>query len=306
MVKAPGVDDVDRFLQKRFGPIGEVCLLQSGGWSSAFAFEHDGRELVVRFGPHSQDFEKERVAATWQTPGVPVPEIFELGEAFDGYYIVSQRHHGSKLADFDGPRTRRVVENLFGVLAAMRNIELPGQGFGIWTAPSCDAPAASWADYLCSVADRDESRLVDWRRKLFAHTNANAAFARGCAAIAKVGPGLPNVRRLIHADLLLNHLVESNDEISTVFDWGNAIAGDPLYDIAWILFCIPWFPAIERDHVLGLVKQYFPSDSLEHVLNIYELHIGLAALQYQAFVDDIASIAVTTERLESILDAIDR
>jgi hygromycin-B 4-O-kinase len=300
------LESIRAFLSQRFPDISDVEELQGGAWSSAYSFRSSGRDLILRLGRQAEDFNKERVASTWQAPGVPVPEVFDLGEAFDGVYIVSQRHEGEKLADLDSSRVPRVIENLFGVLVAMREIQLPGQGFGVWTTPGCDATAGTWAEYLRSVGDTDETRLVDWRAKLAKHERANRAFRLGGAALSDLSMDLPDTRGLVHADLLLNHLVGRNDEVTAVFDWGNAMAGDPLYDVAWILYCIPWFPTIERQHVLALARRHFLNDDIDRLLPLYELHIGVASLQYQAFAGDLASLDISVDAISKLLLDVDR
>ena len=289
----PSVDQITTLLADRFGPVDDVVALQGGAWSSAYAFVADDRELVLRVGHHRADFDKERTAATWREPGVPVPEVLEAGDAFDCHYIVSERHHGTKLADLHPSRVAATMEHLFEVLVAMRRIDLPGTGYGIWEAPAADAPASSWADYLCSVADRDELRLVDWRRKLALHPRASDAFHLGCSTLAANAHVLPSTRQLVHADLLLNHLVGPSGEITAVFDWGNALAGDLLYDIAWIVYCIPWFTAIDREHVLDLARRHFPDDDVRRLLPLYELHIAVGSLQYMAFAADQPGLEIT-------------
>jgi hypothetical protein len=63
--------DIDEAGARRFlagwcghGP-GAVELVGEGEWSRCFAFTRDGRELVVRFGRHVDDFAKDRMAAAW-------------------------------------------------------------------------------------------------------------------------------------------------------------------------------------------------------------------------------------------------
>ncbi len=75
-------------------------------------------------------------------------------------------------------------------------------------------------------------------------------------------------KKLGPADLLLNHFVNDTDGIEIVFDWGNALAGDPLYDIACIPFCIPWFPTIDRQHVLEFARIHFLEANLLCLLTI--------------------------------------
>ena len=63
-------------------------MLQRGGWSSAYAFDSNGREFILRLGAHGEDFAKEWVVSCWHTPGVPIPE------AINRQHVVElTRHH---------------------------------------------------------------------------------------------------------------------------------------------------------------------------------------------------------------------
>jgi hygromycin-B 4-O-kinase len=287
-------------LGHRFSSPTELEPLKNGAWSSAFSFRSGSDELVVRFGAHREDFEKEVIASTWRI-GLPIPEIVEIGDAFDASYIVSRRHHGQHLSDIDTARVPAVMANLLEVLATIRTIDLPGAGYGIWLAPRCDAPFASWKSYLLSVRERDETRLLNWRAKLAAYPDAEATFHRGCDALESLLRDVANPRQVIHADLLLNHLIAPDNSISAVFDWGNAMAGDPLYDIAWITSCIPWFPAIDRDHVLSVARSVFGSAFDEELLKVYEFHVQLAETPYLAFADEGAQLLTTADSLAAKL-----
>ena len=132
---------------------------------------------------------------------------------------------------------------------------------------------------------------------------ASTAFRLGCTTLQANAGDLPAIRGLVHADLLLNHLVGPNNTITAVFDWGNVLAGDPLYDIVWITFCIPWFPAIDRQHVLDLTREQFPDDDVDRLLPLYELHIAVASLQFMAFAEDLPGLESTADRIAQLLSA---
>ena len=299
----PDADSVASFLSGRYPRVSSLVLLQSGGWSSAYAFESDEADLVVRFGRYAEDFEKERVAATWAVQGLPIPEVLELGDAFDGSFIVSRRHYGQKLADLTADRVPAVMENLVSILAKVSTIELPGSGCGIWLAPECHAPGSNWVTSLLMDRDRGESRLVDWRAKLAAVPGAMSAFERGFDALPSLLTGVRDVRKVVHGDILLNHLIADDDSITAVFDWGNSVAGDPLYDIAWMVFCIPWFPSVNREHVLALSRTYLPSRWNEDALFAYELHTAVSAMQYMAFAGAVGELVSTMDQVNSMLAA---
>ena len=132
----PTLARVVEFLRVRFPNVSDVALLHGGAWSSAFAFRSDDHERVIRFGAYREDYEKDRVAAGWRRPYLPVPEVLEIGDAFEGVYAVSVRHHGEGLASLSVDRLRSVIGELFLSLGAIRDIDAPGTGFGMWQAPS--------------------------------------------------------------------------------------------------------------------------------------------------------------------------
>ncbi len=81
-------------------------------------------------------------------------------------------------------------------------------------------------------------------------------------------------------------------QISAVLDWGSAFFGDTLYEIAWIKFCEPWFPASKDVDLVERLIEDFKADSNSNTANIeqrllgYELHIAANAIASNAFRND--------------------
>ena len=64
------------FLGCRFGgDASDVVPLGMGVWSKAFAFRRAGRDYVIRFGAHQEDFHKDRFAARYAGPALPIPQV---------------------------------------------------------------------------------------------------------------------------------------------------------------------------------------------------------------------------------------
>ena len=116
----------------------------------------------------------------------------------------------------------------------------------------------------------------------------------------------PNERYLVHSDLLNYNVLVSNDQISSVLDWGSSLYGDFLWDLAWFTFWQPWyrpwsgidFPKTARQHysAIGLEVPNF-----EERMRCYEIAIGLDGLAYQAFAGHWDNLAWTTQRLLSLV-----
>ena len=303
---APPLTRVVDFLQARFPNVTEVALLHGGSWSSAFAFRSDDRERVIRFGAYREDYEKDRVAAQWRQRHLPIPEVLEIGDAFDGAYALSVRHHGQALETLPAERVRGVIGELFLALRAIRDIDAPGTGFGMWQAASVAAPYASWRAYLLDVGNRDDDRLRGWRTRMSAHATAAAVFERGLRLLERRIDVCPQMRKIIHADLLGNVLVAHDDRVNAVFDWGNSLVGDPLYDVAWLRYCAPWYPGLDPQQVMTLAHEHFGDVDLVERVACYTLHIALGELQYLAFTGVAQDLDAAVRRADALLEGLDR
>jgi hygromycin-B 4-O-kinase len=286
---------VDAFLARRFGADAERAIrLGRGEWSTAWAFRLGGADLVIRFGPSAEDFAKDRLAARFAAPGLPIPAVMEIGEAFGGFYAVSERVHGWFLDDLDEAGMRATLPALFAMLDAARAADLSGTtGFGAWGADG-HAPHASWRAALLDIAeDRPTDRTPGWRDRLRASPTGAGPFAEAFAILRVLADRVPDERCLIHGDLLNVNVLVAGDpvagsRIAGVIDWGCAMAGDFLYDQAWLLFWQPWYPAWAAIDIRGAAERHYAALGL-HVpdlaarLRCCQIHIGLASQAYNAW-----------------------
>ena len=98
---------VEAFLATRFGgDASDVAHLGAGVWSKAFAFRRAGRDYVIRLGAHQEDFAKDRLAARFACPALPIPRVVELGETAGGYFAISERVFGEYIDDVDEAQMR--------------------------------------------------------------------------------------------------------------------------------------------------------------------------------------------------------
>lgn len=303
-VAVPGAVDAaqaEAFLISRFGPgIRDVARTGYGEWSQAYAYRHDGGEYVIRFGRYAEDFAKDRRAAQYGSPALPIPMVTEIGEAFGGAYAISERAFGEFIDDLDGAGMCAVLPSLFAALDAARRVDLLAtQGYGGWDADGV-APRESWRAALLAVAeDGSADRIVGWRSGMMRSTVATQAFQEGLDRLHSLLPYVSEDRHLIHCDLLHFNVLVADDRISAVVDWGCSLYGDFLYDIAWIVFWGPWYPAWRGIDFKGEAAHHFRTIGLdvpdfEERLRCYQLHIGLDSLKYNAFKqrwDELESVA---------------
>ena len=68
----------------------DIALIGEGAWSRCFGYRRGEEELAIRFGKYVDDFHKDQRAAAYATPALPVPAVFAVGQAFDGYFAISR------------------------------------------------------------------------------------------------------------------------------------------------------------------------------------------------------------------------
>ncbi|MEZ4770166.1 MAG: aminoglycoside phosphotransferase family protein [Caldilineales bacterium] len=309
MTKTLDIWQVEAFLADRYGA--EVSALTSvgrGEWSQAFAFDHQGRGYVVRFGAHRDDFERDRFAARFAGPALPVPQVVDLGEALGGYYAISERMPGGYIDMADEAQMRALLPALFAMLDAMRSADLSQtRGYG-GVDGAGNAWCSTWQEMLLSVAeDSPEDRTGGWRARLATSAVGSEPFDLAYARLEALAGDLPAARHLIHNDLLHFNVLVQGDRISGVLDWGCAMAGDFLYDLALISFWQPWYPAWQRIDFVAEARRHYAAIGLDvpgfdQRLRCCQLHIGLAGMAYQAYAGHWDDLEATARRTLAIAD----
>jgi len=289
---APGVTPAQAtaWLRDRVGPgVTAVTALRQGGWSNAFAFDHDGTGYVIRFSSYRDDFEKDFYAARWSSPTLPVPQVTEIGEAFGGHACISTRVPGTALDDLDGAGFRATLPALLAMLDALRTANLGGTtGYGGWDGAG-NASCRSWAEYLLAAGNDDPSlRNHGWRDQLAASPAGIARFDEAYGRFEHLVERLPPVRALIHSDLLNFNVLVNEGTIGGVLDWGCGLYGDFLYDIAWFIHYWPYYPAWQGIDIAAAVQRHYREIGLEvpgfdERIRCYRIHIGLGDQAYNNY-----------------------
>jgi hygromycin-B 4-O-kinase len=302
-------DDARDFLRAHLGhDVGDVELVGEGWWSRCFGFRDGDRDLVIRFGRHADDFRKDRRAAGFASAALPVPDVLEIGDAFDGHFAISSRAYGVDLESIETREWRSVLPAFFAALDALRAIEVPGEaGYGGWDAEG-RAPYRSWREFLLSVElDTRERRTYGWRRRLIDSPVGDAPFIAGVHALRALADAAPPAARVVHADLINRNVLVDGDRLTAVFDWGCALYGDFLYDIAWLAFWEPWYPALTEIDIRAQARAHYASIGLdvpdyEARIRACMLHVGLDHQAWNAGTGDFETLALVVDCTNALLD----
>ena len=304
---AVDVKQAQAFLANHLGTApSEVVQIGMGAWSQCFGFSWDGQALVIRFGKYVSDFQKDQLAYTYATPDLPIPEVFEIGPASDGYYAISTRVYGVPLESVSAEQWRALVPAVVAALEAMRTADLSTtEGFGGWETDG-HAAHSSWSSRLLSVAeDRPDQRGHGWREALATSPQGEAAFEWGLDLLRKVADdAVP--RSLLHCDLTNRNVLAKGERITGVFDWGCSIYGDHLYDLARFDFWSPWHPQLDMEYLRAATEQrwaergYIPGNKDSRLMACY-LHIGLEHLAYHAQLGNWTTLLAIAKRMRVLV-----
>ena len=285
---APDVGQVARFLTDRLGSnVRDVSALGAGMWSRAYSFDTDDSRLVVRFGDHDEDFAKDRIAASWQQPGLPVPKFIDMGEAFGTFYAITERAEGEFLDRLTSSEVAEVLPSLLRTFDSLRRVPVPeGARFGGWDRNGV-GEHSSWKEAILAV-ESIRPRITGWRLRIQEWPECMQAFDQGVERLQVLAEQVPSKQDVIHRDWVNRNVLVTATRITSVFDWGCSIYGDHLYDVAWLTFCAPWTVGFDRQAIRHETREHYVAegidpDDFDRRVECYELHIALGALTYQAF-----------------------
>jgi aminoglycoside phosphotransferase (APT) family kinase protein len=303
--------EAEMFLREHYDGSARGCEPLGGGdWSRAFAFRLGPSSLVVRFGMYREDYMKDRQAMTFAGPDLPVPHVLEIGDAFGGAYAISERHFGVFLETLDEPRFRRLLPALLRGLDALR--ELPQRPTAVIEPGGVgDVAAMGWHEWLTdSLMDWPGGRVSGWRAALADEPQLDGLFTAAEEAMQGLFDTCPDDRHVLHSDLLNRNVLVSDDgsRLEAVFDWGCSIAGDFLYEVAWLTFWAPWFPGLAAVDIRAAVLAHYGALNLavpffDERLRCYELHVGLLHLAYSTFTGRHDERNAIAERTSQVLDS---
>ena len=293
----PSDAEVLGFLRAHHGAeAADLQHLGGGFWSAAYGYRIGDEELVLRINDAPDGFRADEQAMRYASPGLPVPALLAIGQAFGRWFAISSRHHGRFLEEVAAEEAHILGPTVVDLLAALR--EVPDSGV--------DAPP--WHDFLMDgITDVPGRHTSGWRAKVASDPAADHTFRETDSRIRALLDACPDRRQLVHSDLLhYNVLVTpSADAVTAVFSWKCSTWGDALYDLAWCTFWGRWHEGIGALDLWSRVTPTLPAPEMVDAgirHHVYELQIGASHLGWFATLGDDDNVAWTARQLDEILE----
>lgn len=265
-----GDAQIENLIKKHYHDVQKIQILSGGLVSQTFSFQSGAKKFIFQAGGKKEAYEKERYVSQQYKEHLPVRIIHGIYTNDDGrVYCFSDYIEGCKIFDLDQQALSDVVPSILELLARIASIEIPESlGYG-WFDETGLACFTSWKDFISSVYNYD---LYNWNKL----DSKKVDFSIIQNAITALRENIDFIKLerpcLLHGDIGSYNLLADGTKVSGAIDWSLSLYGDPLYEVANVLF---WNEDKLQPLVSALKKQYMNDDLSRKKLNCYIIRIGL-------------------------------
>lgn len=295
--------DVSGYLNQKYPGIHDFQVLKGGAWSAAYKFSTNAGDFIARVSATDLNFTKDQGAFDLAHEVLPVPRIVSIDQLGDKYICVSEYQQGDHFETLPAERLKIIKPSVIDLFENLHSVDIAHTiGYGRWGGGLVGAHK-SWREFILSVSDdidQKENLIHGWRVNLNNSELHRRQFEEIFAELKQRTDTLPEARHLVHSDLLNFNVLANVEKISAVLDWGSALFGDSLYDLAWFEFYEPWYPEFAKINLVEDIRaKMFEVDSAENQkerLLAYKLHITLDSMAYNAFKEDWQNFQLAYDR----------
>lgn len=275
--------DLASFARKYNIAVTDLDPIADGEVSQAYFFRSEGQDKVLRINTHTDEgFKKDKFAYEhFRGRNVHIPKIEEIGQLPGGlFYAVSEKLSGKTLDKLTEKQFQTALPAVIQTMEAIHQTEPVGPGFG-WIKLDGNGKYDSWHAALdgsqAGEEDDDLDSIKFFERNIY--DNARVKIKEYYKFCPK------HIRKLVHTDYGFGNTLIDNGRVIGVLDWDGVAYGDPLYDVAWLVF---WTGAFSwKINVATILEQYYtdqnrqPQDFEERIV-CYQMIIAANCMSFFA------------------------
>ncbi len=273
---------IEHVIQNHYPGAGEILILSGGLVSQTFSFTYEGKKMIFQIGGKKEAYEKERYVGETYKGRLPVRVMRGVFVNADGRaYCFSDFIGGRKLFDLNPQEQIDVVPSVLDFMDRLSVVDIPNNaGCGRFDA-SGRARFSSWQAFISAVGNEE---LYAWRQHMPTPIDLHAVDS--AVDMLRTNADCLRLERacLLHGDIGSYNLLADGVQISGAIDWGLALYGDPLYDMANVLF---WNEDKLQPLVAAIKNRFAADDHSKTKLQCYMIRIGLEEIYNTAVLGEI-------------------
>ena len=278
---------IENLIRKHYPDAYDIQVIHGGLVSQTFLFWSGNNKYVFQIGGERRDYEKELYIANQYKDLLPVKIVDGVYEDLDGQsYIFSDYIEKCRVADLDFQEFINIIPSILETIDKLSKIEVPANsGFGKFDANGI-ARFNNWREYIEAVYD---DKIYNWQKFNFEQSDFSVIDKAFTALQTNIDCIAVNqLSCLIHGDLGGSNLLTDGKQISGIIDWNYSMYGDPLYEIAQMLF---WTDNEDSKRYKPLVSalkdKYLTDDINKKKIYCYIVRMGLEEIYNTAVLDII-------------------
>jgi aminoglycoside phosphotransferase (APT) family kinase protein len=255
------MQDIVDFVTSELGcPPSRVAKLDAFPGNAVYDVDAGGRGLIVKASTNHGALRAEAwVCARAAAEGCAAPAILRFGRlSTDKSAVIMSRVHGEPV-----PAEHPAFKDVGANLRRLHGVRMTGFGWlaqGSWDEfDGVSAEHPSWLSFLRAICDDTRGLAAHYRIAAVVADAAESAINEHAGTL-----GAPKAGVLCHGDLKAGHILVDGGRLAGVIDWGDALSGDPWFDIARFAHRSP------EASLSSLLRGYRPASEAAWKLPLYE------------------------------------
>jgi hygromycin-B 4-O-kinase len=253
-----------QLIRKNYADANNIHNMTEGDTSQTYYFEARYKKFVFQTSRDLQGYKKEAYIYKKYHNRINVRNVLKIGNiADDIYYCITEFIDAKRLQDLETHELIANLEYIMEVFQCMENMKIPeNMGFGCFNSEGI-ASYKTWPLYINAVYNE-----YQWT---IGNNNTKELLLNCIAEIKKHNNIFDNKKSLIHGDFGSSNVLNNAGKVYLI-DWSLSLYGDPLYEIANVLFwnekCL--IPLIDEIRI-----RYLKDEKAIIKIYLYILRIGL-------------------------------
>lgn len=272
---------IEKLIIKSYPAMTDLAPLSGGLVSQTYSFSCGEEKYIFQIGGDFDDYKKQLYIGKKYRKYIPVREVLDIFQTEKKVaYCFSKYIAGKKLFDLTENERNKLTKSIMNVLFGINQASLPDDAYWGRFDFNGNAPYKTWIDFISLIYNEE---ICNWSGL----KDKGSCFTLIEEAIKELKDKIDYLqceeKCLLHGDIGSYNLIAYNESITGVIDCGYALYGDPLYEMANILF----WNEDKLQNLVAEIKRTYADKKSKLKLYCYTLRIGLEEIYNTEILDEI-------------------